>query len=143
MAPALVTPDIDAGGRAARHTLRAQLEHLEAELAGLDERDVPCAPGRRSRARLLSLGELEEVRDELADRVARLRAAGAAESGAQAANRVLIEEMLLAPQRHRWARVTSAAAGQAGCRQWHVRPRFGLLGVLGNWWRVHISSGCP
>src|SRR5215213_2248704 len=23
------------------------------------------------------------------------------------------------------------------------RPRYGLLGMLMNWWRVRISSGCP
>jgi hypothetical protein len=24
-----------------------------------------------------------------------------------------------------------------------VRPRWGVLGMLMNWWRVVISSGCP
>ena len=33
--------------------------------------------------------------------------------------------------------------GEPGCKHWHVRPRFGLVGMLMNWWRVVISSGCP
>ena len=33
--------------------------------------------------------------------------------------------------------------GEPGCRDWHVRPRFGLLGMLAGWWRVVVSSGCP
>ena len=83
------------------------------------------------------------MRDRLADRVAQARASIASEAESQQRSRVLLEQMLLAPQRHHWRRVTGAAIGQPGCRQWHVRPRFGLLGVLGNWWRVHVSSGCP
>ena len=83
------------------------------------------------------------ARDDLADRLAIARDAAAARAESEHRNRILVEEMMVAPDRHRWRRVTSAAIGQAGCRQWHVRPRFGLLGVLGNWWRVHVSSGCP
>ncbi|HYI38290.1 MAG TPA: hypothetical protein VEX39_16920 [Thermoleophilaceae bacterium] len=141
-APALLAPGVAGGERAARRTLRAQLEHLEAELAGL-EPAAPPATSRPSSPRLLSLAELEVARDRLADQVARARGTIGAEAEAEQGNRILLEEMLLAPQRHRWRRVTSAAVGQSGCRQWHVRPRFGLLGVLGNWWRVHVSSGCP
>ena len=141
-APALLAAGVAGGERAARRTLRAQLEHLEAELAGL-EPTAPPSTGRPSSPRLLSLAELEVVRDRLADRVAGSRATTGAAAEAEQDNRILLEEMLLAPQRHRFKRVTSAAVGQAGCRQWHVRPRFGLLGVLGNWWRVHVSSGCP
>jgi hypothetical protein len=33
--------------------------------------------------------------------------------------------------------------GARGCGDWHVRPRLGLLGMLMNWWRVVVSSGCP
>jgi hypothetical protein len=39
--------------------------------------------------------------------------------------------------------VTNADVGEPGCRDWHVRPRFGLLGMLAGWWRVVVSSGCP
>jgi len=140
--PALLTPVTEGGQQAARHSLRAQLEHLEAELAGLGASALPAASSAAS-PRLLSLAELEVVRDRLADRVAHARTSIASEAVAQQRSRVLLEAMLLAPQRHRWRRVTGAAIGESGCRQWHVRPRFGLLGVLGNWWRVHVSSGCP
>jgi hypothetical protein len=51
--------------------------------------------------------------------------------------------MLLAPERHRWERITSADLGEPGCRVWQVRPRLGLIGMLMGWWRVKISSGCP
>jgi hypothetical protein len=29
------------------------------------------------------------------------------------------------------------------CRTWHVRPRFGVIGMLAGWWHVKLSSGCP
>ena len=37
----------------------------------------------------------------------------------------------------------TADIGEPGCHDWHVRPRFGLLGMLAGWWRVVVSSGCP
>ena len=33
--------------------------------------------------------------------------------------------------------------GEPGCQHWHVRPRWRPLGMLMNWWRVVVSSGCP
>ena len=39
--------------------------------------------------------------------------------------------------------VSNEDVGEPGCRDWHVRPRFGLLGMLMRWWRVIVSSGCP
>ena len=50
---------------------------------------------------------------------------------------------MLDPAAHRWERVTHEDIGEPGCRQCHARPRMGLLGLLMNWWRVIISSGCP
>ena len=58
-------------------------------------------------------------------------------------NRRLIEEMQLEPERHRWVRVANEDIGEPGCKHWHVRPRWGVLGMLLNWWRVVVSSGCP
>ena len=58
-------------------------------------------------------------------------------------NRRRIEEMMLAPEEHKWVRVRNEDIGEKGCKQWHVLPRFGLLGMMLNWWRVRISSGCP
>jgi hypothetical protein len=135
--------------RAARRTLLAQIERLERDLAELFtsawprgglEWGVDTAPGR---PRILDLGELEQVRDALAHRVQESRRELRALHQAEDANRALVEDMLRHPERHRWVRVSHADVGEPGCRHWHVVPRLGLLGILANWWRVKISSGCP
>jgi hypothetical protein len=92
---------------------------------------------------MLTLADLERLRDELAARVKEAQQALAERAHEEERNRRLIEEMLLQPERHRWVRVQHADIGEPGCRQWHVRPRLGLLGMLMNWWRVVLSSGCP
>jgi hypothetical protein len=51
--------------------------------------------------------------------------------------------MLLEPERHKWVRIGNEHIGEPGCKHWHVQPRWGILGMLMNWWRVRISSGCP
>jgi hypothetical protein len=51
--------------------------------------------------------------------------------------------MLLEPERHKWIRVANEDIGEPGCKHWHVQPRWGVLGMFMNWWRVRISSGCP
>ena len=128
--------------RAARRDLRNQIARLERELArALTEAFPRREPPRRGRSasaqagpRLLSLGQLERIRDELADRVASLRCNPAAER---------LEQMRLAPERHRWETVTSEDLGEPGCTIWQVRPRLGLIGMLMGWWQVKLSSGCP
>jgi hypothetical protein len=128
--------------RAARRDLRDQIARLERELGhALTDafpRREPPRSGRSASAqagpRLLMLGQLERIRDELADRVASLRANPAADR---------LEQMLLAPERHRWETVTSADLGEPGCTYWQVRPKLGPIGMLMGWWRVKISSGCP
>ena len=52
-------------------------------------------------------------------------------------------DVLADPPAYKWVRVANEDIGEPGCKHWHVRPRFGLLGMLMNWWRVRISSGCP
>jgi len=113
--------------RAARADLRAQIAALEARGARASARGVP---------RLLSLGELECVRDALA---ARPRPDPAPDPAA----RLLLERMLAHPGAHRWARVPLAALGEPGCGAYVVRPRLGLIGMLAGWWEVKLSSGCP
>jgi hypothetical protein len=93
--------------------------------------------------RLLTLGELEALRDDLAGRLADVRAAVERHADRAEAKRVLIERMLLEPGRYKWVRVTSDDLGEPGCKSWHVRPRLGLIGMLAGWWHVKISSGCP
>ena len=90
--------------------------------------------------RLLTLGELEELRDDMMEHVRRGRAALAERTLAEEQNRRLIEEMLLNPESHRWAHVSGEDIGGPGCTHWHVRPRGGLLGMLMRWWRVVVSS---
>ena len=132
--------------RAARRTLRDQIAHLEREhAAALIAARLPAGPAgvRSSGPRLLGLGELERIRDDLAGRVADVRARAAEQGERQAAKRVLIERMLLHPGEHKWVRVSNADIGEPGCKSWHVVPRFGLVGMLAGWWHVKISSGYP
>ena len=56
---------------------------------------------------------------------------------------MLREEMLLDPDSYRGVRVSNADIGEPGCLDWHVRPRYGVLGMMMRWWRVVVSSGCP
>ena len=135
--------------RAARSSMLAQVARLEEELTGLFCSTWPRkglewdAGTRGGRPRLLSLTELEELRDELTARVAEAKRALAERTHAEEQNRRLIEEMLLDPEGHKWIRVSNEDIGEPGCKHWHVRPRGGLLGMLTSWWRVVVSSGCP
>ncbi len=136
--------------RAARRTLLNQVAHLESELGQVfcaawprTEMPRPLVAGRGGGPRLLSLAELEELRDDLADRVSDSRRALSDRTWVEEQNRRLIEEMMLEPERHKWRLVSAEDIGEPGCRHWHVRPRMGLLGMLAGWWRVVISSGCP
>ena len=134
--------------RAARRSLLDQIAKLERELATLFCSAYPrtgfdWAVPSRGGPRILSLGELEAIRDEMADRLERNRRALSERTLVEEQNRRLIEEMLLEPEKHRWVRVGNRDIGETGCKHWHVRPRYGLLGMLMGWWRVRISSGCP
>jgi len=134
--------------RAARATLRAQIARLEREVSAvliasyprLDARPpIPSFAGPR----LLSLGELERVRDALATRVAALGADAEAQQARQEIAGRELEAMLVDPPAHKWKRLTNADLGRPGCDTYHVRPRAGLLGMLMCWWVVKISGGCP
>ena len=135
--------------RASRAALRRQIAAMEAALGqlfgsafprtGIDFR-VP-APG--GGPRILSVDELERVRDGLAGRLAEVRR-GLDEYGrAEEQSRELIERMTADPRAHKWVRVANGDIGEPGCRHWHSRPRLGPLGMLMGWWRVKVSSGCP
>ena len=134
--------------RAARRSLLEQVARLEEELAGLfcsiwPRKGFTLGVGGRGGPRLLSLGELEELRDDLAGRVLHARRALSDRTYSEEQYRRLIEEMLLDPAAHKWVRVRNEDIGEPGCKNWHVRPRFSLIGMLMGWWRVVISSGCP
>ena len=142
--PSRVRPRTDVDERAARRALLTQIARLEADLGALRPATGPLTgSGRRTVPRLLSLAELEDCRDRLADRIRTAQLAAGELAATQEQSRRLREELLLDPAAHRWTRVSNADIGEPGCRDWHVRPRFGLLGVLMRWWRVVVSSGCP
>jgi hypothetical protein len=133
---------------AARRSLRAQIARLEAQLgyalaSAYPALPAPTAPYRLRGPRLLSLGELERIRDTLASQLSDARAAAAAQADRQGAAREQLEAMLLEPGRHRFVRIASEEIGEPSCKTYESRPRFGLLGMLMGWWRVKISSGCP
>src|SRR3954447_3973504 len=89
----VVVPEVDES--AARRTLREQIARLDRELSAacLDAcpriYPSPPTPPLRPMAgpRLLTLGELERVRDELAGRLSSVHAAIAAQAEQQAASR--------------------------------------------------------
>jgi hypothetical protein len=140
---------IDGDERPARAELRRQIGRLEYQLSRLaseafrrlqiDTAVAAVAPEPRT----LSLGELEQVRDHLADRIADARQALGVRAELETANRELLDDMLAKPADFKWLRIARADVGEPGCGHWHSRPRFGLLGMLMGWWRVKISSGCP
>jgi len=128
--------------------LRGQVARLERERTELacstwPRTGLTAANAAGGAARLLSLGELESLRAALVDSLARTRRELGERLAAEERNRRLIEAMLADPAAHPWVRVSHADIGEPGCRHWHVRPRFGLLGMLAGWWRVVVSSGCP
>jgi hypothetical protein len=134
--------------RAARRALRTQIERLERQLgeavvAGFPHVAVPDADPPVSGPRLLDLGALERVRDDLAERVHRARVAAHERAEHQARSRALLQEMLREPARHKWVRVAPADVGERSCGAYQVRPRLGIVGMLMGWWQVKVSSGCP
>jgi hypothetical protein len=153
--PALVDRHDSAGLRfeadetLARRELRRQIGQLERDLSGLMAEGfgrVRIENGVEAVAtapRPLDLGQLERVRDRLADRVADARRTLAEQAQVEADNQELLRRMLAAPQDFKWVRVSRDDLGIPGCGHWHSRPRLGPIGMLMGWWRVKVSSGCP
>ncbi len=140
------TPSPAPDERAPRATLRDQITRLEHRLA-LETAHGRVAAARRPAVgdgpRVLDLGELERVRDDLAARVEIARGTTAAREQALADRRALRTAMLADPDAHRGLTLTAEDLGEPGCTRWSVRPVLGPLGRLAGWWRVRISSGCP
>ena len=135
--------------RAARADLRRQIAAMEAELGQLFGSAFPRTgiefgvPAPGGGPRILSVDELERLRDALAARLGDVRG-GLYDIGyIEERNRELIERMSADPDSHKWVRVSNEDIGEPGCRHWHSRPRWGVLGMLLGWWRVKVSSGCP
>ena len=141
-----VTTETD--DRAARRSLRDQIAKLERELAALFTSVYPrrglewevSSPGG---PRLLDIGDLEALRDELASRVEETRRGLSERTAIEHQSREQIEAMVADPASHKWERVSNSEIGEPGCKYWHSTPRLGLVGMLMGWWRVKISSGCP
>lgn len=134
--------------RAARFALRAQVARLERRLSAVSaasfphggiETAVPVARGPR----LLTLAELEVIRDALAGRLAAGARVLEARGQEQERARVTLERMLLAPGEHRRVRIAQRDLGEGGCGVWQVKPRMGPIGMFMGWWHVKLSSGCP
>lgn len=143
--PGIAAPSTE---RDARRTLRTQIARLERELAeafvtAFPYALPPRAPSLVGGPRLLDLGELERVRDTLAERLRAARGSIAARADVQEENRIQLERMLLEPERHPFETMTLRQLGQPGCGRYQVRPRLGLIGMLRGWWHVKLSSGCP
>jgi hypothetical protein len=133
---------------AARRSLREQVARLERELCAIVADGFPhigdVASGTPVRGpSLLSLGQLEQLRDQLAGRVQQLRRLANERAEHERRARELLEAMKLEPGRYKFVRLPVTDLGQRGCGVWEVRPRFGLIGMLAGWWQLKLSSGCP
>ena len=139
---------VDVDEAAARRSLREQIARLERELSALFTAVHPregfeWKVGTRGGPRLLGIGELEALRDDLAARLEDARGTMSDRTTVERKNVERIEEMVAAPERFKWVRISNEDIGEPGCKHWHSRPRLGLIGMLMGWWRVKISSGCP
>lgn len=145
-APPALAPAVEED--AARRALRGQIARLERQLADALVTGFPSAPvdvtvAGRDGPRLLGLGDLEALRDDLAVRLRGARQALAARAERQRHARLLLESMYADPRAHRLVRLPRAELGVPGCGAYEVRPRLGLIGMLMGWWHVKLSSGCP
>jgi len=139
----------DGDERAARDALRGQVAKLERELSGLVAHTFPHISPRDddseafSGPRLLTLGELERVRDRLALRLGEVQGQVVERAELERRSRDLLRRMKLEPGHYKFVRVPVANLGDGHCGVWEVRPRLGLIGMLAGWWHVKLSSGCP
>jgi hypothetical protein len=134
--------------RAARRSLRSQVERLERELSAIVAQGFPhigavFAARPAAGPSLMGLEQLESLRDELAGRVQQLRRRTQERAEHELRAQELLERMKLDPGRYKFVRLPVTELGQRGCAVWYVRPRFGLLGMLAGWWELKLSSGCP
>jgi hypothetical protein len=140
---------VEVDERLARAELRRQVGHLERELASLFAEafgrvEIPHRVGAvAGEPRVLGLGELEQLRDDLAERVAEAQLALRERARVETRNHELVRQMLASPADFKWVQVSRSDLGLPGCGHWHSRPRLGPIGMLMGWWRVKVSSGCP
>jgi len=140
--------EVEVDEHAARRSLREQIAKLERDLAALfasayPRRNLEWQVSSPGGPRVLDVGDLEALRDELAARVEDVRSELSDRASVEQQNRDKIEALVSDPAGHKWLRVSNDDIGEPGCKYWHSTPRFGLIGMLMGWWRVKISSGCP
>lgn len=146
----VTVPEVDEA--AARRQLRDQITRLEAQLGECfvttfqqRNRDGEASEvtGRGAAPRLLTLAELERMRDELAGRIRDGRRKIAEHADWQERNRVKLEKMRLDPGAYKFESLKKIDIGEPGCGEYTVKPRMGLIGMMMGWWHVKLSSGCP
>lgn len=146
---AFAAPRVGCDERLARAELRRQIGRLERELVALQAEAFPrvaietAIPASSREPRIADLGQLERVRDALAARISSARLGLSERAELERRNRELLGQMIEAPAKYRWVRISRADVGEPGCGHWHSRPRLGPLGILMGWWQVKVSSGCP
>lgn len=118
---------------AARRALRSQIARLERQLGdalvtGFPADAVPVTVSGRGGPRLLDLGELEVLRDDLAAQLSSARKVLAARAERQEEARLLLESMYADPRRHRFLKIARAELGVRGCGSYEVRPGSGSSG---------------
>jgi DNA-binding transcriptional regulator YhcF (GntR family) len=139
------TPRTQEEERSARAALRGQIARLEAKLApypearGSSKAGAPSAP----QPRVAGIDELEAIRDDLIARFKKAQAEATRREQREGAARRWREEALTEPSAHRWEYATREDLGEPGCGRLEVRPAWGPVGALMDWWRVKMSSGCP
>ncbi len=134
--------------RRARQDLRDQIAALERQLAELfasafPRRGIGFQVAAAGGPRVLGIRDLEQVRDALALRLHEARRELSDRTYVEERKRELLERMVREPDEYRWVRISNEDIGEPGCRHYHSRPKWGILGMLMGWWRVKLSSGCP
>ena len=133
---------------AGRHVAYEEIARLERELTTTVAKLEPSRRPRPStaaatRPHLLSDVELERTRDELVTRIGAAEELLELQSARRSGARALLKRMSEMPAEFRWATVTTKDLGTKECRAWQSVPVLGPIGMLGNWWRIRMSSGCP
>ena len=137
-----------AGTGAGRRDLYEQIAHLERELTATVAKLEPSRRPRPStaaptRPHLLSNVELERTRDELITRIGLAEELIERQAAGRSGARALLKRMSEMPSAFPWATVSTKDLGTKECRAWQSVPVLGPIGMLGNWWRIRMSSGCP
>lgn len=140
-----VSPRTPEEERTARASLRGQIARLEASLAPYPEgQDSVGARGPlTAHPRVAGIDELEAIRDDLVARLKRAQADAKRRDERRSAARRWREDAISDPSAHRWESASSEDLGEPGCARLEVRPAWGPVGALMDWWRVKMSSGCP